>query len=433
MPRTHRLPLLLAAVVTAVVAAPAAHAQSLTPNPSSDPVALWFDATDQVVVQAGYPAAGNLQVTGSRTWAIAWGAADTAIAALPKDLTPAGREIATRAALSAAVHDALVELLPASKSIVDDARRRTLGPLPGSKAKELGKAAGRKAAADAVAARKGDGLDVSAVNPPFTPPPAALGVWRPTPPSFGVGVQSGQGRAKPFLVADVATKFVAPEPPALDSPTEIADLQEVDRVGSLSSTVRTPEQTESAKFWSQTSLSAFTQILRATIVGAGRPVAPRVKVVAVFNAATVDAQIAVYASKYKYLRWRPVTALSTDDKNPATPYDPAFKPLLATPLHPEYPSGHTGFAGAAEQALTVLVGAHPAKPITITSPATPGIYRTYSEWAQATQDNVDARVWSGIHLRSTDVAGAALGRTVAAAALKAAGITGPPEAAATAK
>jgi hypothetical protein len=428
MSRTHRLsPLLPVLFALALGAAPAAHAQSLAPNPSSDPVALWFDATSQAVAQAGYPAAGNLQVTGSRTWAIAWGAADTAIASLPKTgLTPAGREVATRAALSAAVHDALVLLLPAAKPAADDARRRTLGPLPGGRAKALGKAAGSKAAAAAVAARKGDGLDVSAVNPPFTPPPAAIGVWRPTPPSFGVGVQSGQGKAKPFLIPDVATRFVAPEPPALDSPTTIADLQEIDRLGSLNSKERTPEQTDLARFWSQTSVNGFTQILRATIVGAERPVAPRVKVVAVFNEVVVDAQIAVYASKYKYLRWRPVTALTTDDKNPATPYDPKFVPFLSTPLHPEYPSGHTGFAGAAEQALKVLVGPRPAKPIVVTSPAAPGIYRTYSEWAQATQDNIDARVWEGIHLRSTDVIGAAFGRTVAAAALKEAGISGPP-------
>lgn len=426
MSRTHLLTPFLAALAFAT-AAPAAHAQTLVPNPSSDPVVTWFDATTQVIDQAGYSAAGNLQVTGSRTWAIAWGAADTAIAALPKGLTPAGREIATRAALSTAIHDALVELLPAAKGVADDARRRTLSRLPGSKAKEAGKAAGRRAAAGAVTGRKGDGLDVSAVNAPFTPPAPGLGVWRPTPPAFAAPVQSGQGRATPFLIPDVAAKFVAPAPPAIDSPTEIADLEEIDRVGSLNSSARTAQQTETAKFWSQTSLNGWTQILRATILGASRPVAPRVKVVAVFNKVLVDAQIAIYASKYKYLRWRPITALTTDDGNPATPFDPSFKPLLATPAHPEYPSGHTGYAGAAEQALTTLVGPHPAKPITITSPVLPGIYRTYDEWAQATQDNVDARVWSGIHLRSTDVASVAFGKSVARAALKAAGITGPPE------
>ncbi|WP_272476040.1 hypothetical protein [Baekduia alba] len=294
MSRTHLLSPLLAAAALAVVAVPAANGQALSPPASSDPVGVWYDASAQAIAAAGYPAAGNTQVTATRTWAIAWGAADTAIGALPKTLTPAGREIATRAALSAAVHDALVELLPASKPVADDARRRTLAPLPGSKAKAAGIAAGVKAAAAAVTARKGDGLDVSAVNAPFTPPPAAIGVWRPTAPSFGPAVQAGQGNAKPFIIKDVAAKFLAPPPPAIDSPTEIADLQEIDAVGSLSSKVRTPEQTDIARFWSQTSVGGFTPILRATIVGAARPVAPRVKTVALFNKVLVDAQIAIY-------------------------------------------------------------------------------------------------------------------------------------------
>lgn len=432
MSRTHKLSPLLAAVALgsaiAAGAPAAASAQSLVPNPSSDPVSIWYDATAQIIDQAGYPAQGPLQVTGSRTWAIAWKAADDAIAALPDSgLTPAGRDIAQRAALSTAVHDALVLLLPAGKPIADQARRRTLGPLRGSKAKTLGKEAGRKAAADLAAARKGDGLDVSAVNAPFTPPPAAVGVWRPTGPGFLPAVQSGQGKAKPFLIPDVAAKFVAPEPPAIGSPAYVADLQEIDRVGSLNSKDRTGEQTDVAKFWSQTSVGGYTPIVRATIQGAKRSVPGRVKVVAVFNEVLVDTQIAIYASKYKYLRWRPITALTVDDGDPATPLDRAFRPLITTPAHPEYPSGHAGYAGAAEKALSVLIGAKPAKPITVTSPQAPGVARTYEAWSQATQDNIDARVWEGIHFRTTDVVSAEFGRQVAAAALAAAGVSGPPE------
>jgi hypothetical protein len=85
-----------------------------------------------------------------------------------------------------------------------------------SKAKNVGKAAGRKAAAAELAARAGDGLDVAAVNAPFTPPPPDIGAWRPTPPAFASAVQAGQGSAKPFLIPDVATRFVAPAPAAID-------------------------------------------------------------------------------------------------------------------------------------------------------------------------------------------------------------------------
>ena len=49
----------------------------------------------------------------------------------------------------------------------------------------------------------------------------------------------------------------------------------------------------------------------------------------------------------------------------------------------------------------------------MTSPAAPGVTWTYAAWSQATQDNVDARVWEGVHFRNTDLVGAELGRQVA--------------------
>ncbi|MGZ8634188.1 MAG: hypothetical protein ACXWZZ_10115 [Solirubrobacteraceae bacterium] len=167
------------------------------PNPSSDPVVNWYDASRAAVDIAKYPAAGNTQVTASRDWAIAWVAADNAIASLPKSLTPAERDAATRAALSTAVFDALAQLVPQAVDVLREARKRTLVRIPASKAKSLGKAAGRKAAAAEVAARAGDGLDVAAVNAPFTAPPADLGVWQPTPPAFAPAVQAGQGTPSP--------------------------------------------------------------------------------------------------------------------------------------------------------------------------------------------------------------------------------------------
>jgi hypothetical protein len=208
-----------AALLTAARAlgvATASPAQTLVPNPSSDPVVNWYDASRAAVDIAKYPAAGNTQVTASRDWAIAWVAADNAIASLPEGLTPAGRDAATRAALSTAMFGALAQLVPQAVDVLREARKRTLVRIPGSKAKNVGKAAGRKAAAAELAARAGDGLDVAAVNAPFTPPPPDIGAWRPTPPAFASAVQAGQGSAKPFLIPDVATRFVAPAPAAID-------------------------------------------------------------------------------------------------------------------------------------------------------------------------------------------------------------------------
>ena len=41
--------------------------------------------------------------------------------------------------------------------------------------------------------------------------------------------------------------------------------------------------------------------------------------------------------------------------------DPAWTPFLATPAHPEYPSGHTTFAEAAEVLLTSPIGPRRAR------------------------------------------------------------------------
>jgi hypothetical protein len=61
-----------------------------------------------------------------------------------------------------------------------------------------------------------------------------------------------------------------------------------------------------------------------------------------------------------------------------------------------------------------LVGDGPGAAFTLPSPSAPGVTRTYTTWHPLTTENVDARVWSGIHSRAADVAGVELSRNVAA-------------------
>jgi hypothetical protein len=132
--------------------------------------------------------------------------------------------------------------------------------------------------------------------------------------------------------------------------------------------------------------------------------------VAGFHAITTDAQIAIYEAKYTYVFWRPVTAIRTGNVDP----DPSWTPFTNTPRHPEYPSGHAGYAGAAEVALGVLAGPRPARPISVTSATAPGITETFTSWRAIAQQNVNARVWEGVHFRFSDEVGADVGRHVAA-------------------
>jgi hypothetical protein len=242
-------------------------------------------------------------------------------------------------------------------------------------------------------------------------------VWQPTPPGYAAAVQAGQGDGRPFLVHSVQPLQPGP-PPALGSDVYRRDLAESWTLGAADSAARTSGQTAVARFWSQTSLNGFAGALRTTVAPHGshaadrRPLAERIALVALFHAATIDAQITTYKAKYRYLFWRPVTVIRSGSGGP----DPSWTPLIATPAHPEYPSGHTTYAGAAQAVLETLAGP-PRAPFPLTSAVAPGVTLTYRQWSQLTRDNIDARVWEGVHFRNTDETGAAVGRRAALAAL----------------
>jgi hypothetical protein len=316
------------------------------------------------------------------------------------------------AALATAVHDALLAQVPAQSSVLDAALAATLADVPDGPAKQRGVAAGVRAAAAVLAERTGDGLDVAHVNIPWSPPPPAPGIWQPTPPAFGPAIQAGEGKATPFLLGR-PDRFRLGPPPGLGDPEYLASLAEVTAYGAADSSVRDAEQTGIGKFWAQplpTPPAGYTGVLRAALAGASR-LSEQVSLVAAFHAITADAQIAVYDTKYAYVRWRPVTAIRAGHGGIAP--NPTWTPVIATPSHPEYASGHATFAGAAQRVLTALVGPRARQPFTLTSPTAPGLSLTYRVWRELTEDIINARVWTGVHFRFSDERGARLGRTVA--------------------
>lgn len=364
----------------------------------------WYDVTANTITAAGAPT----QVTNNRTWAIGWLAATRALLRTPATSRPQDYR---EAAVAGAIHETLTTLIPARKAEVDQALTTTLARITDGPAETAGVAAGRQQAKAVLATRADDGLEPISVNAPFTPPAASPGIWQPTPPTFSPATQYGNRLAKPFLLRS-ADEFRLAPPPALSSDRYKRDLAEVRADGAVASATRTQTQTDTATFWLGSSYLLYTAPLRVALAESVRkPLADRVKLVALFHVAAVDTQIATSDSKYAYLLWRPITALRTTG-------DATWTPLHNTPAHPDYPSGHTTYAGSAEQVLTSLVGARASEPYTIPSPTAPGVTRTYTNWHQLTAENVDARVWSGIHTRTADTAGATLGRQVAANALR---------------
>ncbi|MGC4769018.1 vanadium-dependent haloperoxidase [Micromonospora sp. DT44] len=386
-----------AVLVAGLPAVPAAAATT------TDTALAWYDATAAAVATGTRP-----QVTNNRAWAISWLAAARATRTAP---TGDPRHYQD-AALASAVHTALSSLIPEDAAALDTALRTTLDRIPDGRAKDRGTSVGRAEARSLLAQRTGDGLDPASVNPAYPNPEPGPGIWEPTPPSFSPAQQAGNRFARPFLL-DRPDRYRPGPPPALDSERYRADLAEVRAYGAVDSAVRTPQQTDTATFWLGASLTLYTGILRAALAQSTGPVAGRASLVAIFHVALVDTQIATSDAKYAYLRWRPVTAVRAGAGE-----DPAWAPLHATPPHPDYPSGHNTYSGAAEQVLTALLGPQAREPYTISSPSLPGATRTYRDWRRPTKENVDARVWSGIHTRSADEAGVRLGRDVAAHAVR---------------
>jgi hypothetical protein len=243
-------------------------------------------------------------------------------------------------------------------------------------------------------------------------------VWVPTPPSFSPPLEPGWGRVTPYLLGS-GSRFRPPPPPALSSSRYTRDFQEVKAIGKDDSTTRTAWQTETARFWNATGAKLWNQAAQQLVLARGLEPTRAARAFALLNLAGADAVIATWDTKFTYHQWRPVTAIRAagSDGNPATAPDPDWTPLLVTPPYPDYVSAASTVAGAAETVLGDVFGRRPGA-FTLSNPGLPGVVRSYPSFAAAAAENVDARVWSGIHWRTSDHVGQAMGRRIARHALR---------------
>jgi membrane-associated phospholipid phosphatase len=203
-----------------------------------------------------------------------------------------------------------------------------------------------------------------------------------------------------------------PPPLALNSPEYAADLNEVREMGSLSSTSRSSEQTEVALFWALNTPLAWNRIAAQLSAARGLSLTENAHLFAVLNLTLADAITACWDSKYRYIFWRPVTAIRAGAApgDPDADWRPLLDSLTGTPPHPEYPSAHSTYSGAAAFILAAAFGENTA--FSVTSEIRPGT-RSYASFSEAIAEIADARVFGGIHLRSSCARGNSLGRAVA--------------------
>jgi hypothetical protein len=104
-------------------------------------------------------------------------------------------------------------------------------------------------------------------------------------------------------------------------------------------------------------------------------------------------------------------------RHAAVDAQPDWEPLLNTPAHPDYVSGHCIYSGAAAQVLRQVFAGDGA-PFSATFGGVNGITRHYSGFTHAEREVEAARVWAGIHFATADAHGIALGPQIADLALR---------------
>src|SRR6266581_5368678 len=125
------------------------------------------------------------------------------------------------------------------------------------KSRANGVAIGEATARTMLTNRQNDGR----FGPSPTPYPVAPGIWRPTPPNFANDPGPWVGNVRPFLVPS-AEMLRTDGPNALTSTEYAEDFNEVKELGSLTSTTRTPDQTDAAIFWQDHAHALFNRIFR---------------------------------------------------------------------------------------------------------------------------------------------------------------------------
>jgi hypothetical protein len=327
-------------------------------------------------------------------------------ATVPVVQDPASRE----AAVAAAAHDVLVALFPAQAADLDAKYAASLEALPDDVARINGIAVGRQAAAGLLAARAGDGRDAVVAYAPGSGP----GAWIPTPPAFLPAQAPETPLVRPFAL-EAAGQFRPEPPPDLASDTWARDYDEVKRLGPSVGSTRTDEQTDIARFWSDSPPLQWNRAWRALSTARGLGLEDNARYFAMLAAASADALIACWDAKYFYKFWRPVTAIRAGDSDgrPDTLPDPEWIGILVTPNHPEYPAAHGCFSGASTETLAYFFGSDEVG-LTIDSrvPNLLSPVRTYSRLSDALTEVLEARIYGGMHYRNSTHHGAIVGKQV---------------------
>ncbi len=273
-----------------------------------------------------------------------------------------------------------------------------IAAIPDGQAKTHGIAVGEATAKAVLAARSNDNFYNVAG---YTNPTADAGVWQSVPTATPYATAGANDYAMAFtmpLTAESPDARRIKPPPRLASGKYRRDFEETKTYGSLASPARTPAMTNVVQFWTESGFTLWSRNVRDIVTARKLNEFEAARALAAFSVATGDAMLACFESKYAHMFWRPWQAIQRAD-----PPDHAWTPAVRA-NHPEYPAGHGCYAGSATKALELLFGDFA---LTLTStgaqvagwPVVPSAH--FDSLDDINDDNANARVWGGLHWRTT--------------------------------
>ena len=341
------------------------------------------------------------------------------------ELAPPGAS--RRAAVIAAAYTALVKLFPSREDQLNEEYAASLSALSddgddGGQSRQRGIGWGTQVAEAVYAWRQNDGFII--------PQPAffggtAVGQWRMTSNCNQLVGMTAQALAFTDMFVLVHNRQFQPPPPrTILSDTYLEDFDAVKKLGRATGSSRTGDETALAPFWEGNASVHWNQAANQIAHANHLSLSDSNRLLAVLNLAMADTAFTIWRAKRDYgelsteVTWRPWTAilLADTDWSDSTSPDPEWKPLVATPCHPEYPAGHPGQNGAA--ATVLLSHFADAQTFTLTTrfvvmgqPV--DVPWTYTSITQARSDSNNARVWGGMHYPSTVVISDGVGEAIA--------------------
>ncbi len=319
------------------------------------------------------------------------------------------------AAASSAAFGVLVRLFPDQRLALEAALAQSLAQVPGGTKKDEGLAVGDEVAVKIVALRSNDGSDVRMTYNP----PVGLGYWQPDP-------RTG---ASPFLswryvtpwTMQRADQFRPGPPPSIFSASFLQDLAEVKDIGGVTSSIRTVEQTNIARFVTDNPVFQYNRLARLVATAVPQSLDTNARAFALFAMVLADEFISGFDAKFEYNFWRPWTAVqgAAAIGHPEL-QDPSWLSLIPTPAHPEYTANHAIQSAAIVTVLKHFYGGD-VPPVTLTCEAA-----SCPAGFTITSGHLDdfmtlfglARIYGGIHFRNSIILGWQQGAQIAQNAIE---------------